>query len=308
MEERPKNVRKPAAKGKGFYVAMYASLGGLLLLALAIGYFNFLGPGAVTGEADAHLISGNLFEQDLADTEYWPVGSQWDMPIGGRLQPTPTPAPPPDDETGRPTQPAPRPGDATEGQAQPVPSPPPAEPEDDETTQTRDGDAYHGDETGADEASIYNVFEPPAPSFTHFADGDSMHWPVLGDVLMDFALDRLIYDPTLDQWRTNDKLAISANRGDTVRAAAAGRVYQIVETRQFGQKVVIDHGNGWFTTYSQLDPDMAVSEGDVVSRGQIIGAVGSPSIFTSRIGYHVGFSVSNNDTPIDPNTLLTTAE
>ena len=305
MEERPKNVRNQAAKGKGFYVAMYASLGGLLLLALAIGYFSFIGPGTMTGEAENQQATVNLFDPAYTE-DYWPVGSQWDTPLGTTPQTTPpageTPQPTPQQP---PQQPPSRPdaNETTEDQVHPTPSRQPAPQEDDETTQTHDDD-----EATQDEASIYNVFEPPAPSFAYFTDGDSMHWPVLGEIVMDFAMDRLIYDPTLDQWRTNDKLAIGANRGDAVRSAAAGRVHEVEETRQFGQKVVIDHGNGWFTTYSQLDPDLAVNVGDVVNRGQIIGSVGSPSIFTSRIGYHVGFSVSSNDAPIDPNTLLTTAE
>jgi len=135
-----------------------------------------------------------------------------------------------------------------------------------------------------------------------------MHWPVLGDVVMDFAMDRLVYDITLDQWRTNDNVAIAADRGEAVRAAASGVVTDILESRQFGPTVVIDHGNGWVTTYSQLDPDTAVSIGDVVTRGQIIGNVGSPSIFGSLLGYHVNFAVTSNEAPIDPNTLLSTAD
>ena len=298
MEEKPKNVRKStAAKGRGFYIAMYASLGGLLLLALGIGYYNLIGPGATTAEIQMAQGHGDLFDQGLADFDYHPVGSVWDEPIITRPAPTPAPGqaptPPPDDEI----PPRPRPNEGP----QPEPSPAP-EGADDEYGQIDEG-IYLGEETVI-ELDIYNVFEPQQ-SFTYFAEGDTMHWPVLGDVLMEFAMDRLVFDATLDQWRTNDNLAIAANRGDAVRAAADGRVQEIVHTRQFGQTVVIEHGNGWITTYSQLDPDVAVNVGDVVSRGQIIGSVGSPSIFTSLLGYHVGFAVANSDVPVDPGALLT---
>jgi len=299
MEERPKNVRGHDGRGKGFYIAMYASLGGLLLLALALGYYSFLGPPAAT--ADGYVAEvGNLFDASHAELEHLPVGSQWEMPVTVRpsvpqaptiTTPAPTPVPqeqPNGNETG-----ARPPADAE-------PAPPPQT----EPAAPQGGD----DEAHAEEDAIYNVFEPAAPSFTYFAQGDTMHWPVLGDVVMDFAVDRLVFDPTLDQWRTNDNMAIAASRGDSVRASADGRVYNVAQTREFGQIVVIDHGNGWLTTYSQLDPDVAVRIGDVVNRGQIIGQVGSPSIFASRMGYHVGFRVTNEGSAIDPGTLLTAAQ
>ncbi|MCL2753991.1 MAG: M23 family metallopeptidase, partial [Defluviitaleaceae bacterium] len=70
--------------------------------------------------------------------------------------------------------------------------------------------------------------------------------------------------------------------------------------------VVIDHGNGWLTTYKQLADDVAIAVGDVVNRGQIIGSVGSPSIFTAALGYHVGFAVRQDGTAMNPHALLST--
>jgi len=144
----------------------------------------------------------------------------------------------------------------------------------------------------------------PTATFAQFNAGDNMNWPVVGEVVMDFSVDRLVFDVTLNQWRTNDNIAIAADRGTTVRAAAAGRVIETGNTRQFGQTVVIDHGNGWITTYSQLDEDVAVNVGDIVNLGQIIGTIGQPSIFSSLLGYHVGFAIHNNESPIDPGSVL----
>lgn len=300
MEKKPKNVRNSKAMRRSFYVAMYASLGGLLVLALGIGYYNLIGPGA--GPSEVPVVQGqiDLFGQ-TGEEESYPVGSQWELPVGGRPQTTPVPQP----------QTTPQPHEV---QPQPAPRPPA---EGDWEEEGEQAEVYWpavaaeppDDDEGADAeppspaADIYSVFEPQ-PGFDYFAEGDSMHWPLLGDILMDFAMDRLVFDPTLDQWRTNDTLAISAERGASVRAAAAGRVQEIALTRQFGQIVVIDHGNGWTTTYSQLDPDVVVNVGDVVNRGQIIGSVGSPSIFAGRLGYHVGFAVRSDEMPVNPNGLL----
>ena len=346
MEEKPRNARGPKnVRGKGFYVAMYSSLGGLLVLAIAIGYYNFIGfGGTTTGEAYVT----EMTQEDLwrTEVESYPVGNNWDVPLAGRPgnqptqnQPPPRQTPPaqttPDADTrnqnqdqnrGQPVQtPSPSPQAAVPAPT-PAPraTPAPAEGADDEEIdwdwifgEEQDYDQVHGqDEIYLGEEDIYGdsavveVFEAaPAPqTFAHFTEDANMHWPVLGDVVMDFAMDRLVYDITLDQWRTNDRLAIAAQRGDAVRAAAAGVVIDIQDSRQFGPTVVIDHGNGWVTTYSQLDPDKAVSIGDVVTRGQIIGTVGSPSIFGSLLGYHVNFAITNDNAPINPHTLLTTAD
>jgi len=312
MEEKPKSTKKSnPVRGKSFYVAMYSSLGGLLVLAIAIGYYNFIGFGGFAG--DTHV--AELSREDLWQTEVdnVPVGNNWDQPITGQppqnRPPEPTPPPTTTDEDARDVVPqathTPRPGATTQVTPPPArtPSMPELEPE------GADDGWWDEDAVGItreDEADIYSVFDvsQPPQDFADFNEEDGMHWPILGTVLMDFAMDRLVYDITLDQWRTNDNVAISAERGDAVRAAAAGRVTYILDSRELGHSIVIDHGNGWVTTYSQLDPDMVVDVGDVVSRGQIIGSVGSPSIFGSLLGYHVNFAVRSDDTPVDPNTLL----
>ena len=335
MEEKPKVKRNSRnVRGRGFYVAMYSSLGGLLVLAVAIGYYNFIGFGGSSVETYVTEMS----QEDLwqAEADHHPVGNNLDEPIASRPggQPTQTPPASPQGQT-----PAPRPSqdeDAGSGQPERSPAPsssPPAgratpaprtEPSQSPRPEGADDDwdwdweisgpvqdeIYLDEEYSYDDDDAHQVLDTAqAPqTFAHFTEDDDMHWPVLGDVVMDFAMDKLVYDITLDQWRTNDNVAIAANRGDAVRAAASGVVSNILESRQFGPTVVIDHGNGWVTTYSQLDPDTAVSVGDVVTRGQIIGSVGSPSIFGSLLGYHVNFAITSDNTPINPHTLLTTAE
>jgi len=333
MEEKPKVTKNPrGGRGRGFYVAMYSSLGGLLVLAIAIGYYNFIGFGSST--AETHV--AELRQDDLwLEVDSYPVGNNWDEPLtGSRMvnqgQPAQTPPPqqqvppsPSPNEGARGGEPSPSPVASPQAQAQASATPtpgttpnqtmPPEGGDDDWNWDWETGEIFQDEIYLADEEfdeDIFDVFDAAqAPqTFTHFTAEDNMHWPVLGDVVMDFAMDRLIYDITLDQWRTNDNLAIAADRGDAVRAAASGVVSNILDSRQFGPTVVIDHGNGWITTYSQLDPDTVVSIGDVVTRGQIIGSVGSPSIFGSLLGYHVNFAITNDDAPIDPNTLLTIAD
>ena len=141
------------------------------------------------------------------------------------------------------------------------------------------------------------------PVFNHFVEGNTMTWPVVGEVVMDYSTDAFVYDPVLEVFRTNDTMRISSPQGSTVRAVAEGLVTDIAYERRYGTLLTIDHGNGWATTYSQLG-DIVVSLGDVVVAGQIIAEVGEPSIFTSALGDNLGFRVSYHDSTVNPLTVL----
>jgi len=121
---------------------------------------------------------------------------------------------------------------------------------------------------------------------------------------MVFSQDRLIYNQTLDQWRTNDDLRISAQEGTPVRAAAAGKVVEIGNDREYGNFVRIDNGNNWETIFSQLMDNILVVEGDVVQAGQVIGGVGRPSVFSVLDGHHLSLRVLYNDDLVDPKQML----
>ncbi|MCL2704496.1 MAG: peptidoglycan DD-metalloendopeptidase family protein [Defluviitaleaceae bacterium] len=146
---------------------------------------------------------------------------------------------------------------------------------------------------------------PEPEAFRSFNErADRMDWPVLGDIVMKYSVDHLIYDRTLEQYRTNDTICIGAKLGTPVTAATDGIVKEIFTTRENGRTVVVDHGNGWRTTYSQLQDDILVKAGDVVSKGQQIGSIGSPSLYSSQLGAHLAFSVHKDYNTVDPSTVL----
>lgn len=104
-------------------------------------------------------------------------------------------------------------------------------------------------------------------------------------------------------WKSNlsadrhDGIDIVAPRGTPVRAAAAGTVlFAGVEKEQFGNLVVIDHGDGWNTAYGFLSR-VTVKQGAKVSAGERVGLVGD----TGRArGNELHFEVRQDGTPIDP--------
>jgi murein DD-endopeptidase MepM/ murein hydrolase activator NlpD len=142
------------------------------------------------------------------------------------------------------------------------------------------------------------------PIFNHFTAEDTMDWPLFGEVVMDYSTATGVFDETLQEWHTNDGICISAPEGTQVRASADGIVTKVEKTFAEGNIIVIDNGNGWSTTYSQLQDGMLVNEGDVVKTGDIIGGVGSPSIYKVMMGSHLDFKVTKDDATINPRSLL----
>ncbi|GLW91492.1 M23 family metallopeptidase [Actinokineospora globicatena] len=100
------------------------------------------------------------------------------------------------------------------------------------------------------------------------------------------------------QTRTNHSPAnaVDFNRandsGDAVVAAAAGRVSRVDNegSVSYGRWIEIDHGSGWRSRYAHLSAQR-VSVGQNVSRGQLIGNVGSTGGST---GPHLHFEQTLN--------------
>ncbi|MDD3393973.1 MAG: M23 family metallopeptidase [Anaerotignum sp.] len=125
-------------------------------------------------------------------------------------------------------------------------------------------------------------------------------YPVSGEIVMPYSVDCAIYDATLNQYHTNASISISAAAGDIVKAAEKGTVKEITKDEVKGNSVVIEHENGWLTTYSQLAEDLSVKVGEAVTKGQTIGTVGEPTKYTVALGSHVEFAVAKDGETIDP--------
>ena len=129
-------------------------------------------------------------------------------------------------------------------------------------------------------------------------------YPINGEIVMDYSIDKAIFDITLEQYRTNDSIAISANEGSDVFASADGKISKIYEDSENGLSIVIEHKNGWQTTYSQLKKDIAVKEGENVKCGQKIGSVSNPTSYRVLLGSHLDFKIEQNGETIDPKVVL----
>jgi len=117
----------------------------------------------------------------------------------------------------------------------------------------------------------------PAPGRLTSRFGNRVH-PIYGDVRLHAGID------------------IGAPDGTPIVAADDGIVIVAGSSGGYGNLVVIAHGEGLSTAYAHQS-SMAVSSGQSVRRGQVIGYVGNTGAST---GNHLHFEVRRNGEPVDP--------
>lgn len=96
---------------------------------------------------------------------------------------------------------------------------------------------------------------------------------------------------------------IGTSVGTEVRSSAIGEVKEISNKAEEGTYVVIAHGNGLYTKYSNLSKEILVNVGDKVTEDTVIGTVGDTSkIFTNEeFGEHLSVQVfDSNGNDLDP--------
>ena len=128
--------------------------------------------------------------------------------------------------------------------------------------------------------------------------------PLVGETLAAFSMDELRYNETLGDWRTHDGMDIAAETGTQVLAACSGTVTQVIADDLMGTCVTIAHDGGYETTYANLQSVPTVGEGQYVSAGEVIGAVGSTSLAEFASAPHLHFSVTKDGVPCDPAEFL----
>ena len=122
-------------------------------------------------------------------------------------------------------------------------------------------------------------------------------WPVRGWVTSGFGGRQ---DPFTGEQRAHEGLDISANIGATVAAPADGIVVFAGARGGYGKVMTLDHGYGIMTTYGHLS-EIRVREGQRISRGEVIAAVGNTGRST---GPHLHYEVLVNDVPVDPSKFI----
>lgn len=128
--------------------------------------------------------------------------------------------------------------------------------------------------------------------------------PLEGDTMAVYSMDALAYNETTQDWRTHNGIDIAAAAGDQVVAARDGTVSAIYEDESFGKTIAVNHAGGYTTHYANLAEETAVSVGQAVKAGDVLGTVGDSATVELAQGSHLHFAVFQNDAPMDPEDFL----
>lgn len=152
---------------------------------------------------------------------------------------------------------------------------------------------------GAGIAASYDHFGSVSTSdWVRLAAAPSL-WPVEGPVTGSFG-ERI--DPFNGEGAFHTGVDISSPFGTPIVAPADGTVITTSYVTGYGRTIMLDHGYGISTLYGHLS-GFAVTEGESVRRGDVIGYVGSSGRST---GSHLHYEVRIHDTPVNPHKYLRT--
>ena len=132
-----------------------------------------------------------------------------------------------------------------------------------------------------------------------FSPQEGLVWPIVGKVLINYSMDKTVYFETLQQYKYNPAIMIAASEGETITAAADGRVNSVFYDAKYGNCIQVELGDGYELTYGQLG-NIEFKEGDYMNVGDIIGTVASPTKYFSVEGANVYFKLTQNGEPVDP--------
>lgn len=129
--------------------------------------------------------------------------------------------------------------------------------------------------------------------YTYVQGTGQLAWPVSGVITSGFGWRE---HPIFGRQIFHSGIDIGVDEGTPVHAADSGTVVYSGWMDGYGYAVVIDHGNG-ISTLCAHNSDLAVSEGQSVSKGTVIAYAGSTGNAT---GPHVHFEVRVNGDPVNP--------
>jgi septal ring factor EnvC (AmiA/AmiB activator) len=120
-----------------------------------------------------------------------------------------------------------------------------------------------------------------------------LDWPAQGSLLETYGRHR---HPRFDAWTVSNGISIGLPAGTSVRAVYAGKVVYAQWLAEYGNLVILDHGDGMLTLYAWLQT-VAVGAGSRVAAGDPVGTAGSGP---GREETGVYFEVRDRQKAVDP--------
>lgn len=127
-------------------------------------------------------------------------------------------------------------------------------------------------------------------------------WPVEGEILINYSMDKSVYFSTLGQYKVNPAIIIKGKEGEKVVSACDCKVTKISKQGETGMTLVAE-ANGYQFIYGQLK-DIQVKKGDIVKEGSTLGKLAKPSRYYTKEGCNLYFQVKENGKSVNPLLFL----
>lgn len=129
----------------------------------------------------------------------------------------------------------------------------------------------------------------------------SLIYPVNSKRLVKEYSEQIVYNDTMKDYRAHTGADFAADKGEAVFSVSDGIVDVIYEDDMFGNVIKITNGS-YSVYYCGVNSDVGVSEGDVVTQGQVIAQVGE--IPSEKEDTHIHLEIRVGGNLIDPMTVI----
>ena len=130
--------------------------------------------------------------------------------------------------------------------------------------------------------------------------GGSFLWPLTGYTRISSYFGMRTH-PITGKYKLHTGIDLPAPKGTPILSANHGTVIRAEYNTAYGNYVMVDHGGNKKTLYAHMSK-MLVKKGDVVSKGQKIGEVGTTGYST---GNHLHFEIIINGSQVNPLNYFT---
>ena len=123
-----------------------------------------------------------------------------------------------------------------------------------------------------------------------------------GTVIRPASIEKLVYMPSLNMWRTHNGVDFSAKENAPILVVADGTIDKVEQTTLEGMVVTVSHENGVTSIYKSLQ-SASVKAGDKVKGGDQIGVAGT-MLTESSDGVHLHLEMTIKGKTVDPLSYL----
>ena len=121
-------------------------------------------------------------------------------------------------------------------------------------------------------------------------------------VLKDASIDKLVYMPSLNMWKTHNGIDIAMAKDSAVKSVYSGKVKKVEQSTLEGVVVTVELSNGMVAVYKSLS-SASVKEGDKVANGATIGIVGT-MLSENDAGTHLHLELKKDGNYVNPTDYI----